>query len=320
MHLFVWLFLFLYPPMMMKHLKYLYLILPFLFNSCSCEREEGVDNNPNKPGWVAKQFYTAFADQAYFEAMEYCDNSSKRKLENDYFFLYNIPPINFIKVDSCDEYEDHAYCYCRYANEDSSENTDKLLLRNFNDIWKVHYDPVDSVNESRLYSKKAILNELAPDYLFPIIEIEKTNLDTIISRVVTILNNPDFIVGFFPKDDIEKVSSEARKESSYDDYYILRSVLDMINVSYTFNFGDGVVLDEFKVVIMDFDSDNKLGEFQYLIEELIKEYGTPYNAEDIPLEEMYKYNEIKWFLQGYNEELIISSEYQNITLSLVQAY
>ena len=57
-----------------------------------------------------------------------------------------------------------------------------------------------------------------------------------------------------------------------------------------------------------------------MIEGLIKEYGTPYNAKDVPIENLYRYKEIKWFLQGFNEELIISNEFQNITITLKEAY
>ena len=84
----------------MKYLNTILIILPLFFNSCGCDRDDAYV--PNTPSWVSKQFYSAFADQAYYDAMEYCDESSKRKLENDYIFMLNMPKISFVKVDSCD--------------------------------------------------------------------------------------------------------------------------------------------------------------------------------------------------------------------------
>ena len=120
----------------MKYLNIILIILPLYCSSCGCDRDDAYV--PNTPAWVSKQFYSAFADEAYYDAMEYCDESSKRKLENDYILMLNMPKISFIKVDSCDEFQDHAYCYCRYTKEDSTESTHKLLIRNFNELWKVH--------------------------------------------------------------------------------------------------------------------------------------------------------------------------------------
>jgi hypothetical protein len=303
----------------MKFLNILLIILPMFFSSCSCERDAG--DAPNTPAWVSKQFYLAVADEAYYDAMEYCDKSTKRKLESDYSFLFNMPKITFVKVDSCDEFEDHAYCYCRYKKEDSTENIHKLLVRNFDQLWKVHYD-LDTMGqgESRLYSDH--LEELGR-YAQTSSELTSQivgDLDSILQESSRIMNNNEFVVGFFSSSDIHKVCRQASKKSTHDAFYIKRTFLDEIEASTTFHFEGEGPLTEFDVVLLDVDLFQVSGVYQYMIEGLIKEYGTPYNAKDMPIEFLYRYKEIKWFLQGFNEELIISNEYQNITITLKEAY
>jgi len=303
----------------MKYLNIILVILPLFFSSCSCDRDDA--DVSNTPAWVSKQFYLALADEAYYDAMEYCDKSSQRKLENDYFFLFHMPKITFIKVDSCDEFEDHAYCYCRYKKEDSTENTHKLLVRNFDQLWKVHYD-LDTMNlgESRLYSPHLQEFEVYEQEPFELTSQIMDELDFILQESTRIMNNSKFVVGFFSSYDVHKVCSEASKESSKDNFYINRTYLTEIEASTTFHFEAENLLSEFDVVLLDVDSQRISGVYQYMIEGLIKEYGMPYNGNDVPIENLYRYKEIKWFLQGFNEELIISKQYQNITITLKDAY
>ena len=303
----------------MKSLNKILIILPLFFSLCSCDRDD--TDVPNTPAWVSKQFYLALADEAYYDAMEYCDKSSKRKLENDYFFLFNMPKITFVKVDSCDEFEDHAYCYCRYKKEDSTENTHKLLVRNFDQLWKVHYDAdTMTLGESRLYSTRLeqfeVYEHVSSELTGQIID----DLDFILKESSRIMNNNEFVVGFFSGYDVHKVCVEASKESSNDDYYIKKTYLDEIEASTTFHFAAENFLSELNVVLLDVDLHRISGVYQYMIEGLIKEYGIPYNGNDVPIENLYRYKEIKWFLQGFNEELIISKQYQNITITLKEAY
>ena len=303
----------------MKYLNIILIILPLFFSSCSCDRDDV--NIPNTPAWVAKQFYSAFADEAYYDAMEYCDKSSKRKLENDYFFVINMPKITFVKVDSCDEFEDHAYCYCRYKKEDSTENTHKLLVRNFDQLWKVHYDAdTMAIGESRLYSTHLEQFKVYEPVSSEINQQIEGDLDFILKESFLIMNNHKFVVGFFPSIDLHKVCLEASKESTYDDDYVKRTYLNEIEATSTFHFDGEGRLNQFDVVLLDVDSGIVSGVYQYLIEGLIKEYGIPYNGDDVQIENLYSYKEIKWFLQGFNEELIISKQSQNITLTLREAY
>ena len=304
----------------MKYLNLILIILPMFFSSCSCDKEEDEDI-PNTPAWVSKQFYLALADEAYYDAMEYCDKSTKRKLENDYSFQFNMPKITFVKVDSCDQFEDHAYCYCRYRKEDSTENTHKLLLRNFDQLWKVHYDmDTSDIGESRLYSDRIVeMDNYSPTSIQLTGEIVY-ELDSILNESIRIMNNSEFVVGFFSGQDVHTVCVEASKESSYDEFYIKRTYLDEVEASTTFHFDGDNKLSEFDVVLLDLFGDLVEASYQYLIEGLIKEYGTPYNAKNIQVEHLYRYKEIKWFLQGFNEELIISNEYQNPTITLKKAY
>ena len=303
----------------MKFLNTLLIILPLFLSSCSCERDDS--DTPNTPAWVSEQFYLALADEAYYDAMEYCDKSTKRKLENDYSFVFNMPKITFVKVDSCDEFEDYAYCYCRYKKEDSTENTHKLLVRNFDQLWKVHYDmDTMALGESRLYSDH--IEELdvyaqAPSQLTSqIID----DLDSILQESSRMMNNNEFVVGFFSSSDIHKVCLQASKEAAHDAFYIKRTFLNEIEASTTFHFEGEGPLTQFDVVLLDVDAQRISGAYQYMIEGLIKEYGTPYNAKDVLIENLYRYKEIKWFLQGFNEELIISNNHQNITITLKEAY
>ena len=303
----------------MKYLNTILIILPLFFNSCGCDRDDAYV--PNTPSWVSKQFYSAFADQAYYDAMEYCDESSKRKLENDYIFMLNMPKISFVKVDSCDEFQDYAYCYCRYKKEDSTESIHKLLIRNFNELWKVHYDAdTMAIGESRLYSdyleEFEVYEQVSSELALQIMN----NLDSILHESTRIMNNDEFVVGFFPSRDVNKVCVQASKESDYDAFYTKTTFLNEIKSITTFHFQEDGSLSHFDVVLLDINSQRISGVYQHMIEGLIKEYGIPYNGNDVPIDNLYRYKEIKWFLQGFNEELIISKQYQNITISLKEAY
>ena len=303
----------------MKYLNTILIILPLFCNSCACDRDDAYV--PNTPSWVSKQFYSAFADQAYYDAMEYCDESSKRKLENDYIFMLNMPKISFVKVDSCDEFQDHAYCYCRYAKEDSTESIHKLLIRNFNELWKVHYDPdTMALGESRLYTDYLEEFEVYEQVSAEITSQIMKNLDSLLQESTRIMNNDEFVVGFFPSRDVHKVCVQASKEYSYDAFYTKRTFLNEMKSITTFHFQDEGPLSHFDVVLMDINSQKISGVYQYMIEGLIKEYGIPYNGKDVPIKNLYRCKEIKWFLQGFNEELIISMQYQNITITLKEAY
>ncbi len=303
----------------MKCVNKILIILPLFFSSCSCERD--FSDTPNTPASVSKQFYLALADEAYYDAMEYCDKSSKRKLENDYVFQFNMPKITFVKIDSCDEFEDHAYCYCRYKKEDSTENTHKLLVRNFDQLWKVHYD-VDTMDlgESRLYSHhieefevyEQLLSELSSEII--------DDLDSVLQESFRIMNNNEFIIGFFSAADIHDVCLQASKESLNDEFYTKRTFLNELGAITTFYFQGDRPLNQFDVDLLDIDLQSISECYQYLIEELIDEYGIPYNAKDIAISNLYRYKQIKWFLQGFNEELIISKQYQRITITLKAAY
>ena len=134
------------------------------------------------------------------------------------------------------------------------------------------------------------------------------------------MNNDEFVVGFFPSRDVHKVCVQASKEYSYDAFYTKRTFLNEMKSITTFYFQDEGPLSHFDVVLMDVNSQKISGVYQYMIEGLIKEYGIPYNGKDVPIDNLYRYKEIKWFLQGFNEELIISMQYQNITITLKEAY
>jgi len=198
--------------------------------------------------------------------------------------------------------------------------THKLLLRSFDQLWKVHYE-VDTmgIGESRLYSKELEALDYYNEDLIPMTDRLKSELDSMISESTRIINDPEFIVGFFSGNDVHQVCMQATKESSYDDFYIKRTYLDEVQASSTFYFGGDNVLTDFEVILLDVESWILSSVYQYMIEMLIEEYGKPYNANITPTAELYRYKEIKWFLQGYNEELIISIEYQNITISLKEA-
>ena len=302
----------------MKFLNTLLIILPLFLSSCSCERDDS--DTPNTPAWVSEQFYLALADEAYYDAMEYCDKSTKRKLESDYSFLFNMPKITFVKVDSCDEFEDHAYCYCRYKKEDSTENTHKLLVRRFDQLWKVHYDAdTMDLGESRLYSTHLEEFEVFAEIPSKLTQQVIEDLDSILQETTRIINNDEFVVGFFSIYDIQEVCPQASKESAHDAFYRKRTFLNELGAITTFYFEAEGSLNQFDVVLLDI-SQKISGAYQYMIEGLIKEYGSPYNAKDVPIDNLYRYKEIKWFLQGFNEELIISRQYQNITITLNEAY
>ena len=129
------------------------------------------------------------------------------------------------------------------------------------------------------------------------------------------------------KYDFDKLIKIKLTKSGVNDWFFSGDIES--NLSYPQNTIQKIsdIFDEFLLKIidetleeLDINSQKISGVYQYMIEGLIKEYGIPYNGNNVPIDNLYRYKEIKWFLQGFNEELIISKQYQNITITLQEAY
>lgn len=302
----------------MKIQQYISLFLLALLFACTeGELIEDVEN----PAWVAEKFYEAFAEKDFERAAYYCDKPSKTTLESYSYVASYMPDQKFESVDSCELYQEHAYCYCKYKDEDSVSQTEKLLLRNYGKIWKVHFTKggFGSADESVLYDTKPELHEEAPENIFPLIKEEKTDLDSVLSSAFRFMDDVDVVIPFFNESNIGDKDELATKEYSYDNYYVRRDYLQTASVVFKYYFTEEV-LTNYEIIISDIESRNTFATYQYLLEKIEDYYGAPYNTEKIAKEDWFRYKEIKWFLKGYNEELIVSVDTYNVTVILQEAY
>lgn len=295
--------------------------LPIFITSCSCERNAN-EEKFDEPAWVADKFYNAYSHKDFEEAAYYCDKHSKNSLESISYQSNYMEDVQFIKVDSCDLFEEHAYCYCRYKDSDSIEQVDKLLLRNYNEIWKVHFSKGgfnQNTETSILYRKKAEINNEAPEMIQNVADDELRILDSLLFSITSFINDVDIVIGFFEEDRLMSKEMLAYKVNSYDDYYTKKNHPDLLEAEYRYYFMDGI-LTKYEAILYDVKSRNIYGVFDYISHLLRKEYGDPYNMDKISSEDWYKYKEIKWFLKGYNEEIVLSVNNNEVTLLLREAY
>ena len=73
------------------------------------------------PAWVSVKFFKAFCEREYAEAEKYGDKTTKQTLRTIDQWSEELPDYEYVKVDSCEQYEDYAYCYCRYNDESREE-------------------------------------------------------------------------------------------------------------------------------------------------------------------------------------------------------
>ncbi len=292
-------------------------LVSFVLYSCSCEKEEEVEKLDG-PAWAADKFYKAFTEKDFEEAASYADKSTRRTLEFISYWSDGMVELDYIKVDSCDEYEKHAYCYCRFEDKDSSEVIDKLLVRKVEEDWLVHYEEGGNLlGENVLYDETAEINRSAPTKLPIVSEAQYEDISNISEKLVSTISHDNFVIGFLMMDYLYDIDPDADATSDYSDDLTNWDYLNYNTVQYKYYFNYDHKMSSYEVTIMN--SEDEFAVYQGIIEALIEEYGTPYNAKDLKTEDLYKYKEIRWLIKGYNEELIINNEYSSITITLLTA-
>jgi len=309
----------------MKFFPILLLMVVFFMSSCSCEEEgeEEKDKN-NDPAWVSEQFYKAYCDQNYQEAEKYCDRQSQETLRSMYEWESMAPKQKFKSVDSCDQYEEHAYCYCSYEDDAEENQIEKLLLRKMKgDVWKVHFEKgnhYEGEDESPLYSKKVFKLRNAPDSLAEIDYLITEDAKEVTEHFVKVFNDEDFVVGFFKEFGMYSIDENAEKKYSYSDNYESRKHYSAWTLSQTYQFDVNDVLTGYEGKADVFEEENSYILFHLITVAFNEVFGKPYNSEEVEDEKWFQYEELRWFLKGYNEELIIHNDRSAIQVYLRQAY
>ena len=222
----------------------------------------------------------------------------------------------FIACDSCEEFTDFANCYCRYTNEEGEERGEKILLRKFNNKWKVHFQKGGSpVDASPFVNKEVIFNPDAPDRLDYLLEDRINDLTNFSNDLINIFNNRDIVVGFTPKDKIKDLYGSRYSINTTSNSLVIYSEEYSFDADIYFNFD----YDEKLTSINIYLSKLSMLEYEYyafLIQQMIEEYGNPYNTVSIPHEDLYRYHDLKFYLKSYNEELILDCSDYKISIKL----
>lgn len=303
----------------LRLLFFVVFILSVLMQSCSgCSKEEAEEEKYDDPSWVAEKFFKAYLKQDYEKAASYCDKQSKRTME---YISHNavVKKQTFIAVDSCEEFTDYANCYCRYQNEEAEEKTEKILLRDFKNRWKVHFDKGGSpVESSPLINTQAELNPEAPDQLDYLTEDRVNEANLFFSEMISIFNEDDIVTGFATKETIEELYKDSYTRNSTNNSLVIYNEKYSFDANIYFRFNYDQILTSIEVKL------SKLGMqeyeyYAYFIQKMIEEYGEPYNANDIDHSDLYFYRELKYYLKSYNQQITIDCLNSKITFELTGA-
>lgn len=296
------------------------IVLTILFQSCSsCSKEVG-DDAPkyDDPSWVSEKFFKAYLKQDYEKAAHYCDKQSKRTIE----YISNNAvkkEQTFIACDSCEEFSDYAHCYCRYLNEEAEEKTEKILLRNFDDVWKVHFEKGGSpVESSPFINTQAEVDVEAPEQLDYLTEKQVEEADQFFTELIGIFNETDIVAGFTTKETVENLYKDIYNNNTtsnslviYNDKYSFDA-----DIYFRFNYAqklESIEINLKKLSMLEYEY------YAYFIKKLTDEYGMPYNANDIDHSEFYKYKGLKFYLKSYNQEIEVNCSNMKVYFELTEA-
>ncbi|MFT7156430.1 MAG: hypothetical protein ACI8Q1_001440, partial [Parvicella sp.] len=71
-----------------------------------------------------------------------------------------------------------------------------------------------------------------------------------------------------------------------------------------------------EITLTNFESNNSAEVYQKLVERMVKQYGIPFNAENIKPSDYYKYISYRWFYKSFNQQI----EIRNYNTSIVVVF
>lgn len=309
----------------------LILLVSFFFQNCTSSKNSDTMSDKKEDyknvKMICEEFCITLQNKNFDEMIELVDNTSKNRVlelkNSDNAFLNNV---SFKKVDTCFVNGNEATCSCEFT-KNNVKIYDHFKLLKYKEGWLVQFDwGINHVNPF-VSDITANFKENYPPYKPNLIDsTEKSNFNNALEIICGLIHHPKNVAGFLKKDDFS--SQEFSRDSIYNlvingevvnkaGWNILIKYKDItITVLYIFGEQSKLFKLEFSIAAKKY---NQFAYVQAIAEAFSDKYGKPYNAIDVPKENYYQYQNLKWFIKGFNEELHLTHEEYFVKISMVKA-
>jgi hypothetical protein len=281
---------------------------------------------------TAKNFCTQLANKNYSKMSLYSDKSTqaffKEIKDADDRFLNNL---TFIQVDTCTTDVNTAYCTCLFENNYEDVVTTISLIK-YTTGWLVHlvwnheYPNPFIMNTS--HELRTIFPEETPQISDSLTAIE---LQEILDYSLSLIHFPEVIINYMEKERLRTNLILPSRNSRIDlttaitygkiiekDEY--KTLVNYSNFTFGANhmFTSNKILEGINFTFSPEDKDQIIAYFQSLALLISQKYGLPYNINKSSTEnQLYHYKQLKWFVKGFNEELVLMNGNSTLELMLV---
>jgi hypothetical protein len=294
----------------------------------SISNEQKLNNEVKK---IAHGFCTHLAAKNYGKLSIFADKTTQQfllELKNtDDRFLNNI---NFKQVDTCTVSEKEAFCMCLFESNFEDVLTPVHLIH-YTSGWLIHLNWNYENPNPFLINTSVEKRTNAPTNLSPLTDsLALRDLSNALNYSLALIHFPEVVVNYMEKERLRTNPILPPRASRIP----LTELIEQGKISEQTEFQTAITYSSFgygarhiftsnktlEGINFTFSLSNKeelLSYFQEVAVLLTQRYGKPYNIHQASLEQLYQFQQLKWFVKGYNEELILTSENSNLELTLL---
>lgn len=293
----------------MKKKYFLYFLIFSFIGLASCSQKESKEEVME----VAEAFLIDFYYNSFEKIKINSDESTKEFLEyikkNDELEYRSQ---NFNKIDSVVlTSEDSAFVYYKYENSYYEEDKHILPLIKQSGTWLVHIENKENIDFYRFVFDYSIAR-VKDEFYKELKNEEMVELDLLISTFIKQVNHPKMVVGILGANSIFYYDIEDLENYNQSHSYFWKD-LSTLSAYVYLGFDGEEVLSELEYFISDIETSNVLGVFEKIENDLIEEYGEPFNNQYMEKDSWYK--SVKWFVKGKNEIIeLLNNEDGTISL------
>lgn len=278
----------------------------------SAVKEEGHDDEKEEESVVqtAEQFLENLLNYNFEEAIKQSTKSSYSsvKLISKYVGAYT--SIYEVDVKECEVEKEEAICMCEFVYYDDGEAEQEVKLKKFDGEWLVDFQLGITIDNVFLYNYGYEPHGRSDDgHQIDLGGEERNELIQTIDKIVS----SDIKIGFSTPENVESIEPlyEEILDYGYGDLEVGRL---MISTYYTF---EDDLLFSFYTELTSIDDSFDVNQYaQDIIELINSKLSTPFNMPDDFDGDFYKARELRWFIKGYNEVLVLSNDNGAIGLTI----
>jgi hypothetical protein len=317
------------------------LLIILSFSACqSSEKEntsaQSLSKNSNEKEYTnvlatAIGFCNNLAEKNYEKSMLFADKSTQQFLlelkSTDPDFLNKI---EFIEVDTCILTGQEALCQCVF-NQNGGVVTMPLSVIHYSSGWLVNLHWNNEHLNPFLINIKADKRKNIP-LSTPLLQdsIAERDLKNSLQHSLNCIHFPEVIINYMEKERLRTnvilpprdsrlslLDSLKYCDISYQSEYDVVVSYTSFNYQCHHEFTSGNILTSIQFTFTPNESSVLLAYFQYLATLLTRQLGQPYTVPDVPTDQFYHYLELKWFIKGFNEEIVLSTNNNKLELLVI---